>query len=539
LAVDLGPRAAASLRWLPIALAGAYAVFVAFDLVAILHQIYRSSDTGAAGVLAQLLDGAPSGARVTLGDHPYFEEIAFMVLTRWLPFHRTVWYLAPVAFSAAGLGLFAWTAREVFGRWQAALAAAALVCVGQFGFYAFFAPDAHASTAIHAVILAAVLVWVIPRAQTMTIRQLSLTAVALGVLSGLPLAGDKLFLAWGMVPLIVATLLAAWRGPAQAAPRILSFGIGTAAIAGVVGTVFARLMGAAGFQAYAPALKGLLTFATPAGLAKNLGTFLHGLTYLAGGDFFGSSLTAGDDAAFLSGALVLAALVVVLLAVVRQVRAAGARPARGGELPTRRFVYTTFWATCLTCGIGMFLLGSPGVDPSAGRYLLGPYVAVAALLPLVVSQSLGWRLAVGAAVSVLALTASVRLFALPLTISNNAPSFSTAASLARFAAAEHSRYGYAYYWDAIDLTWASDFKVDVFPVTSCAKPTPVLCAFTEVQISSWYTPRRGVRSMLIVDPTWPAANARDPALGPPIASTTFGRLTAYVYPYDIAARLGR
>ena len=419
------------------------------------------------------------------------------------------------------------------------MAGAALICVGQFGFYAFFAPDAHASAVIHGVVLAAAVVWVIPRAHTLTAGQLSLAAILLGLISGLPLAGDKLFLAWGVLPLIATTVLSAWRGPVDAAPRILTFGLGAAAIAAVAASIFAAVMDAAGFQVYAPALKGLLTFATPAGLAKNLGTFLHGLTYLAGGDFFGSSLTVGDDAAFISGALVLAGLAIVLLSVVRKVRTAGERPARGGELPTPRFVYTTFWATCLIGGIGTFLIGSPGVDPSAGRYLLGPYVAIAALLPLVASQSAGWRLAVTAAVSVFALTASARLLGLPLTISNNAPSYDTASALARFASAERTRYGYAYYWDSLDLTWASDFKVDVFPVTSCPKPTPALCVFKEVQISSWYTPRHDVRSMLIVDPAWPAANAPDLALGPPIASSTFGRLTAYVYPYDIASRLGR
>ena len=109
-AVDLRPPTGVALRWLPIVLAGAYALLVLFDLVPILHEIYRSSDTAAPGVLAQLFGSASAGARVTLGDHAYFEEIAFMVLTRWLPLHRSIWYLTAVFCSVAGLGVFVWTA---------------------------------------------------------------------------------------------------------------------------------------------------------------------------------------------------------------------------------------------------------------------------------------------------------------------------------------------------------------------------------------------------------------------------------------------
>ncbi|MGO9972083.1 MAG: hypothetical protein ACLP01_04585 [Solirubrobacteraceae bacterium] len=113
------------------------------------------------------------------------------------------------------------------------------------------------------------------------------------------------------------------------------------------------------------------------------------------------------------------------------------------------------------------------------------------------------------------------------------------AALARFAEREHTVYGYANYWDSMDQPWGSNFKVQVFPVGNCLTAKPVLCPFQPIQISSWYTLRRGVRGMLIVDPTWPLPSRPDPELGTPIASRTFGHLSGYVHSYDIASKLGR
>jgi hypothetical protein len=75
-------------------------------------------------------------------------------------------------------------------------------------------------------------------------------------------------------------------------------------------------------------------------------------------------------------------------------------------------------------------------------------------------------------------------------------------------------------------------------------------------VSSWYTSRSGTRSLLVVDTPASTLAARgspqgrhakpqgillapDPALGKPLAARRLGRIEAYVYPYDIASRLGR
>jgi hypothetical protein len=78
----------------------------------------------------------------------------------------------------------------------------------------------------------------------------------------------------------------------------------------------------------------------------------------------------------------------------------------------------------------------------------------------------------------------------------------------------------------------------VYPVIFCGR---VLCRFPYHQISSWYTPRPAERTFLVVDCALAVLNTvgSPPAnLDKPIATTSIGQLTVFVYPYDIAAKLG-
>lgn len=536
---DLRSRLAAMWWWLPALLAAGFAVLVLVHLPHTLVTFYRNSDAATPPVIAQLLGSSSNGAQVTLGDHSYYEELLFLILTRGLPLHRQIWYAAPIAFSLVGLGVFAWGTRRVFGSWPAAIATATLVCLGDYGLSVFFTSGTHASSAIHAVVLAAALVWVIPQAQRLGARRLAAIAGAVGLLSALATAGDDLFLAWGLVPLLATTVLVGWRGPTSALQRTVAFGLGTAAVALVGGAIFAHFMKVNGIHAYGHAADALLTFATPARLAQNLGVFLQGLTNLGGGDFFGQPATTFRGLAdFASGALVLTGLVFVLFCVARSAGRATPRQADGGAPVTGQDVYVTFWTSCLIASIAAFLLGSPVSTPHAGRYLLGAYVSIAALLPLLLSRGPGWRLIATAAACVFAVLASYRVLRIAPQAGIAAPDSHFAAALTRFATQQHVQYGYADYWDAIELTWATRLRLKIFPVSGCAGGRPALCQFHEIEIRSWYLPRPGVRSMLIVDPAWPAVIAAR-SLGRPIAATAIGPIKVLVYGYDLAARLGR
>jgi hypothetical protein len=63
-----------------------------------------------------------------------------------------------------------------------------------------------------------------------------------------------------------------------------------------------------------------------------------------------------------------------------------------------------------------------------------------------------------------------------------------------------------------------------------------------MNIPSWYVPRAGTRTFLVIDSDLSAVNggmtAPPPVFGEPTQTATFGQLTVYVYPYDIAAKFG-
>jgi hypothetical protein len=112
--------------------------------------------------------------------------------------------------------------------------------------------------------------------------------------------------------------------------------------------------------------------------------------------------------------------------------------------------------------------------------------------------------------------------------------------LLQFLEREHLKHGYAGYWEASSLTWQSKLKVNVYPVYECRRPAALtLCPFYFHHISTWYRPRRGTRTFLIVDPAQPfVAGPPDPAFGRPETVYRTGPLSVYVYPYDIARRFG-
>jgi hypothetical protein len=106
----------------------------------------------------------------------------------------------------------------------------------------------------------------------------------------------------------------------------------------------------------------------------------------------------------------------------------------------------------------------------------------------------------------------------------------------RIAARDHLSIGYAGYWDAAPTTWATNFRLHVYPVSICDQNAH-LCPFDLHVISSWYTPRPGIGSFLLIDPSLSNVSAPTPDLGPPTAVYHIGRVTMYTYPYDLATKV--
>jgi hypothetical protein len=328
----------------------------------------------------------------------------------------------------------------------------------------------------------------------------------------------------------VTGLALAWRGAGPMRARMATFGVVSAVVSLVGGALVAHALRSGGVTAFPFGY----TLVPAASVVNNILLSFESYMYIAGGYFFGLGTSFGAWPVVASGVLPLAAWVFVVVDVRRRVALASPRMTGGDPQVGARFAYITFWTTCLLVATAVFLLTSAPVDVNGARYILAGYVAIAALLPLVVSRGFGWRLAVSAGVSVFAISAIYQA----ATQSFASTALSQANLLARYARQQHVTYGFGGYWDADYLTWTTKFKLRVYPVVECTV-THGLCIFRTVYISSSYIPRRHTRSLLIVNPTQlaPTITGVDPALGRPISSTTIGSLSVYVFPYDIATKL--
>ncbi len=515
-------------------LAGAYALVVLVNFRSLITAINMDSDVSIAPMIGKLLGSAPHGALVGLGDHPWYEPLWFLHLTSGLPGYRHLWEVAPAAFTLIGIAILAWSAWSALGPGPAVLAATALLCAGTAGRFMFFSFDWHGPTAVHGIFLGALMVWLAGRARTLATWQLAAIAVLVGGLSAAPAAGDKLFLVWGIAPMLVTAGLLAWRVRGAASWRLLGTAVAVAVIALVVGKLLRDDMVGMGWTS-TPFPVG---FASATKVVKNAALLVESYTNLAGGDFLGGGYASAVDAAtYITGALVLALLVGLPFATRR--RAARDRSASPAPDPAaaRRFAYVVFWVSSLIASSAAFVFSDAPVDANSARYVLGGYVALGALLPLLATRGRRWQAGVTIGVCLFGLVACYQVIRDPFQPQLRFPTPQQAQALARYAKSEHVTYGYTGYWDAAGLTWMSGFNLKAYPVAQCHPPSPTMCPYY-IGVSSWYTPRRGTNSMLVIDHgiQLRSVTTPDPADGRPIASTSIGDLTVYIYPFDIASR---
>jgi hypothetical protein len=176
---------------------------------------------------------------------------------------------------------------------------------------------------------------------------------------------------------------------------------------------------------------------------------------------------------------------------------------------------------------------------SSSRYLMTVYFGVAALIPALVSRVPRAWTVVTCGVVVFALTSVIALASEGRGAYGPALSNGDIAAFTTYAESSGLTVGYSDYSTAPALTWASGMKVAVFPVAPCGSS---LCPFYLNTISSWYTPRSGASSFLVVDAatqsSYLAVTKTLGAFGTPAATKQFGDLTVYVYRHDIAGQLG-
>jgi cytochrome b561 len=530
-AADLG-------LYLPAGLTVLYLVLLAAAFRPVVQAIFLNADIVSGPYIGELLGEAPPDAEVVLGNFPWYQLFWFEALTDDLGPRRVLWQAGPYVGSLAGVAFVAWSAWKAAGRWAGVMVATVLVAASPPLLTLQFSWTAHAATWIHVCLLGAFLVACASRGGMLggpLLHTVAGTALALVTAAGV--ASDQLLVPAGVVPFFLAGLGLAVVLPAgaRAALAVTVAVVTTAALVG--GEIIVALMEDAGVRATEFPIK----LATYDRIFPNARLFLQSLAYLFNGDFGG--LSPGFEAvlALACSAAVLVGLAAAVRSVPGFVRVQlAARGTARTQRDAARVAHLGFWLLAGLILTVAFVLSSVPVDRESSRYIVGVAYALAAVLPVLAFGAERWaRPAVALGVCVVvagSLAALIRK-----DVEENPSRFPTglvSGPLAELVEVERLDHGYGDYWDAAALTWQSKAVAKVYPVTRCGDDLSHYCPFPYHRISTWYEPRPGTRSFLVVDKTQPSVHQPDPRFGEPERVVGIGQLEVHVYDYDIATRLG-
>jgi hypothetical protein len=532
-----GAMRQAARRWpyLPLAIACAYLVVLLVHLKAIIVSLAGDADVVVPHELAKLMS-SHSGT-IVLGDSPWYSTLLFERATRWLPFYRALWDLAPFVATAISFAAVAWSVWRVAGRWAAAITLSLLVCAGASLLVNYGALDNHIPTWMSDSLLIAGLVWVLHPGTPRRRWHWQVLAVVLGLLVALNLASDPLLYAGGIVPVLAGSLVA-WRLTPSAATREgVFFALATSGVA-VVGAVLVahfmrenQIMSDPDF---------LIRFAPVGALAGNVSLWWQSLVQL-GGNFSSQSITLVPILYVCAAGLILIAVLFIPRIAQLELKspraprapADGLAPSDAATRTPARDAFVVAWATSALLVSAAFVLSSVPLGLTTTRYLVGVPIAAAALVPLLARRRETLALVV--------IAASVYCASGVLSIARGEASPPSAVpqltvnEFVRLAGEQHVRHGYTGYWDASPITWNSRFRVLAYPAEVCAAG---ICAFGLGYEASWYHADGATRSFLITDTAKPFMQSAPASLGPPAASFRVApTYTFLVYDYDIATKM--
>jgi hypothetical protein len=536
-------RAQDGWRWAPLASAAFYVVVLLVTLRSLVASIYLNADVAAAPDIGQLVSRAPHFAEVVLGNAPWYTALWFEQLTGGLPGHRMLWELTPWILTLVGLGLVAWAAARVAGRWAGAIIGLTCGCAGATLLPLQFGWAIHAVAYVHICVLGAFVVPLALRSGRIGAWSTHVGLASLvAVVTGLGMASDKLVVAGGLVPFVIAGAVLCYLAPRDDARRVLWSVLGVVVAASAIAVVAAS---AARSADVVPA-PFPISFAALAVLPGHLADLVGSVVVLANGDFSGQAVSLTGVLALLCAGAAATGIYAALRSgrvFVRDLASRGPRPsAIVAPRSAARSAFLAFWVASAVLVSAAFVLSSVPRGLLTSRYVVTVgYALVVIVVVSVASWGAAWRTApVAAGSSVIILAAGVSLAQRQVQNTAYAPTQTIAARLARFAAREHLTVGYAGYWDAAPLTWELDARLRVYPVIQCGA---TLCPFPYHKINTWYLPRPLARTFFLVDSRLISQNAYGAittvpsSWGSPEQVAHIGQLTVYVYPYNLAAKL--
>lgn len=527
------------LATLVVAAAVTYGVVLLQHIHSIIVDLLWDSDFASGPVVAQTVARVGSAGNTWISTTGAWMDLWFGLVTAHLPLHRQLWEVAPSILFLVCAGVIGRATRRVAGI-PAGLAAALVVLLSSpWALQILIAPVAHNTVYPTTAILGALLPWVLRHGDRGR-RLWGATVVAGAVVLGADIASDKLVLVTGVIPLALTAVACTWQRSPQA--RLAGAGILAMLVLSLPVLVATNaIMRAEGFFTTAPPLG----FASPSHWGFHVLMLYAGLRGFSGGYLL---LGPGAAAHVVFGALsvicAVGALAALLWAGLRSIL--GLVRDRGMETASLgRQLHVAYWFLSAMTIIATFIVSS--ADDTAPRthssYFLTVIFSTAAVLPVVAStpahrgRHFLWRivpigLVILAVADIVGVTGAHTIGAPALA--------SEAGGIVQFARSENATYGYAGYWDASSLTWSTREAVRVRPLLNCANPEPTgsdICPFLLMRTASWYrhTPRR---TFLIVDPDGGFVTSLPTNLGTPLAERRIGTITMYVYPYNIATKLG-
>jgi hypothetical protein len=517
----------------------------------IVPAMYRVGDADLAPYLTLMWHQAIPGSRMLMANFPWYGPFWLMSLTRWLPDYTALWEVEPWLVSVSAIALVGWSTARVAGRTAAVITLAGLVCAGTFILQLQFA-WIHNFAYVNVCVLGAFVVWLVDSGLQASRVRLCLTVAATAAFTAVGVASDKLTLVAGFVPFVVAVLVVACLLHREARIRVL-LALGGSVVVSLAGAaLISRVMRAAGLVA----TPNPISLAPLSEIPEHLLLLVKAVVVLFNGAYGPGGLVPGDfwhyactaavamiAAAALgeSGALI-KRLIAARGALVRRSRgiddSIGTSSVDTDTWTTTRCVHVAYWLTS-ACVLGAaFAFSTIPVDIESKRYV----VTISYSLVVLAATRAGAVQRLSAGAGVIAAVSVTAAMGIGLLISGQVaaayssfPSSQMASSLKRFAQREHASLVYAGYWDAMPLGWFMKGRPGVYPVYSCGDTMcPFVTSTSGFGIDTWYRPRHGAKSLLVLDDGSPPPAA----FGKPETRSLQlgGGRRVYVYRYDIAAR---
>jgi hypothetical protein len=499
------PRPALILRWLPGLAAAAYVATV----VALGSQLVRDNDwdtdVSAPFALAERLRG--SGA-VTIPHYGEWTTFWWLLATRWIPGHASLWEASGYALAVGAALLLGWATARVAGTWAGVTATAITIVVGPFALRAFLSLASHVTNSVGAIVLAAALV-LLTRPWSWWL------VVPVGIVAGTNAASDPLLWFAGIAPFALGAGLLAWTTKRRDVTLRAAAVLGVTMIAAATTSVVMRALD---FH-----VVGLdLGVSSPQDWPAHVRHLGRMIALLGGANYALLGPYPPEPLRIVVAALTYAAVAAPIVA---------AFTLRRENTLVR--VYAVFWAAAvvLLCAVFIVTPNAAALGGKSVNYLLTFAPAAGAGVALL-ARSLRAQVVVGLTVAVVA-GANIASITDGRAEVTGLPGIETHAQAIReLLEREGVTRGYGGYWDSLNLSWQTDMHLLVAPVVNCGAQ---LCPYRFFTVESWYKPQGGP-TFLLVDPTNAVIHA------PPFASRAasrhrFGPLTLYVFDYDIAQNI--